>query len=202
MRTRSQPDSPGGLVSLDDVQNTRRTRSTRSASRAASQEPAQSTQSAQPAPQTTNRSKTTQRTAKQTTTKKATSSKAASTKTTSTTSTAKPQTRTGSRRGTRSAARKADQDASDEAHESIEKENIDTARPETSHDHIEPNTENPTAVKSIADAALTESERECNTSVLSPELVPVYTPLPPSPLLSPSSQPSNICRVEIGQPRG
>ncbi|KAL4809984.1 hypothetical protein BDV18DRAFT_130024 [Aspergillus unguis] len=155
MRTRSQPDSPGGLVSLEDMQSTtRRTRSTRSASRAASQEPS-SQQSAEPATQAPTRSKSQQRTTKKTTTKKATTAKTASTKSTSKASSAKPQTRTSSRRGTRSATRKAGRDASEEVHESIEQNNHDTARPEDDN-NTELNTEKAVTGASKSDAALME----------------------------------------------
>ncbi|KAL4817916.1 hypothetical protein BDW67DRAFT_158110 [Aspergillus spinulosporus] len=146
MRTRSQPDSPGGFLSLDDNKRaTRRTtRSTRSASRAASQEPT-SEQPAEPVTQPATRSKTQPRTTKKTTTRKATS----------TTSTVKPQTRKGSRRGTRSATRKAEQNATEEAQESIETNTYDTARSDNK-ENINVNAEDPESRPLASDSALME----------------------------------------------
>ncbi|KAL4737348.1 hypothetical protein BDV11DRAFT_191943 [Aspergillus similis] len=160
MRTRSQPDSPGGFVSLDDNKHaTRRTtRSTRSASRAASQEPT-SEQPAEPATQPATRSKTQARTTKKTTTRKATSS----------TSTAKPQTRKGSRRGTRSATRKAEHNATEETQESTEKNTHDTARTDNK-ENVDVGTEVLGSRPLASDSALMEpknSEREYHTSPLS-----------------------------------
>ncbi|KAL4775410.1 hypothetical protein BDW60DRAFT_142798 [Aspergillus nidulans var. acristatus] len=146
MRTRSQPDSPGGFVSLDDNKRaTRRTtRSTKSASRAASQEPT-SEQPAEPATQPATRSKTQARTTKKTTTRKATS----------TTSTAKPQTRKGSRRGTRSATRRAEHNATEEAQESIEKNTHETARTDNK-ENVDVNTEDLESRPLASDSALME----------------------------------------------
>lgn len=157
MRTRSQPDSPGGFVSLDDNKRaTRRTtRSMRFASRAVSQEPT-SEQPAEPAAQPATRSKTQARATKKTTTRKATS----------TTSTAKPQTRKGARRGTRSATRRAEQNATEEVQESVEKNTHDTARTDNK-ENVDVNTGDLESRPLASDSALMEpknSEREYHTS--------------------------------------
>ncbi|KAL4794650.1 hypothetical protein BDV19DRAFT_390016 [Aspergillus venezuelensis] len=154
MRTRSQPDSPGGFVSLDDMKNaTRRTRTTRSASRAASQEPAsqgsssqQSSfeQSTETTTQPTTRAKTQRRTVKKATTKK----------TTTTASNSKPQTRT-SKRGTRSSKRNAEEAATEEAPENTEEKPLGTARADNEK-HTETDTENPESGPSTSDNALLE----------------------------------------------
>ncbi|KAL4965941.1 uncharacterized protein BDV14DRAFT_171831 [Aspergillus stella-maris] len=153
MRTRSQPDSPGGFVSLDDMKNaTRRTRTTRSASRAASQEPAsqgsssqQSSfeQSTETTTQPTTRAKTQRRTVKKTTTKK----------TTTTASTSKPQARTStSKRGTRSSKRNAEEAATEEAPENTEEKPLGA----DNEKNTETNTENPESGPSTSDNALLE----------------------------------------------
>ncbi|KAL3438255.1 hypothetical protein BDV09DRAFT_160264 [Aspergillus tetrazonus] len=152
MRTRSQPDSPGGFVSLDDNKRaTRRTtRSTRSASRAVSQEPT-SEQPAEPAAQPATRSKTQARTTKKTTTRKATS----------TTSTAKPQTRKGARRGTRSATRRAEHNATEEVQESVEKNTHDTARTDNK-ENVDVNTGDLESRPLASDSALKPKNSELN----------------------------------------
>ncbi|KAL4748164.1 hypothetical protein BDW72DRAFT_205880 [Aspergillus terricola var. indicus] len=157
MRTRSQPDSPGGFVSLDDNKRaTRRTtRSTRSASGAASQEPT-SEQPAEPTTQPATRSKTQARTTKKSTTRKATS----------TTTTTKPQTRKGSRRGTRSATRKAEHNATEEAQENIEKNTHDPTRTDNK-ENVDVGTENIESRPLASDSALMEpknSERNAMAS--------------------------------------
>ncbi|KAL4998306.1 hypothetical protein BDV10DRAFT_185347 [Aspergillus recurvatus] len=146
MRTRSQPDSPGGFVSLDDNKRaTRRTaRSTRSASRAASQEPT-SEQPAEPATQPATRSKTQARTTKKSTAKKATS----------TASAAKPQTRKSSRRGTRSTARKTEHDAAEEPQETIDKNTHDTERTNNG-ENVEVGTEDRESGPSASNSVLME----------------------------------------------
>ncbi|KAL4980760.1 hypothetical protein BDW66DRAFT_124732 [Aspergillus desertorum] len=146
MRTRSQPDSPGGFVSLDDNKRaTRRTtRSTRSASQASSQEPTFE-QPAEPASQPATRSKTQARPTKKATTKKATS----------TTSVARPQTRKGSRRGTRSVSRKAEHDPAEEVQETVDKNTQDNARKDNK-ENFKINTEDRESGPSASDSALME----------------------------------------------
>ncbi|KAL6239968.1 hypothetical protein BDW75DRAFT_162 [Aspergillus navahoensis] len=172
MRTRSQPDSPGGFVSLEDNKRaTRRTtRSTRSASRPASQEPT-SEKPAEPATQPATRSKTQASTTKRTTSKKATS----------TTSAAKPQTRKSSRRGTRRTTRKAEHDAAEEPQETIGKITHDTARTDNKG-NIDVNPEDRESGPSASNSALMEpknSEREYTISPLSLQnFVTLQTPSP------------------------
>ncbi|KAL4992628.1 hypothetical protein BDW68DRAFT_52980 [Aspergillus falconensis] len=146
MRTRSQPDSPGGFVSLDDNKRaTRRTtRSTRSASRVASQE-LTSEQPAESATQPATRSKTHARTTRKTTAKKATS----------TTSASKPQTRKGSRRGTRSTTRTAEHDAAEEPQETIGKHTRDAART-GNEENVDVGTGDRESGPSVSDSALME----------------------------------------------
>ncbi|KAL4945489.1 hypothetical protein BDV06DRAFT_31775 [Aspergillus oleicola] len=160
MRTRSQPDSPGGFVSLDDMKNaTRRTRTTRSASRAASQEPSTQGSSSQQssfeqttetAIQPTTRAKTQKRTTKKTTTKK----------TTSTSSTSKPQTRT-SKRGTRSSKRKTDEAATEEAQENVDEDPLDSVRADN-EDNTEADTEDPESGPTSDNALLEPKNSELN----------------------------------------
>ncbi|KAL4870907.1 hypothetical protein BDV12DRAFT_164888 [Aspergillus spectabilis] len=164
MRTRSQPASPGGLVSLEDMQRaTRRTRSTRSASRGASQEPS-SQQTTEPATQPATRSKS-QRTVKKTTTttKNITStmsatSAASGVSATSTTSTIKTQTRKTPKRGTRKTTRKAGKAASDEPQESIGEKYLETAGAD-SEENAEIGTEEPVSGPSMLDSTQLEPKR-------------------------------------------
>ncbi|CBF83261.1 hypothetical protein AN3174.2 [Aspergillus nidulans FGSC A4] len=164
MRTRSQPDSPGGFVSLDDNKRaTRRTtRSTRSASRAVSQEPT-SEQPAEPTTQPATRSKTQARTTKKTTTKKATS----------TTSTAKPQTRKGARRGTRSATRRAEHNATEEVQESVEKNTHDTVRTDNK-ENVDVNTGDLESRPLASDSALMEPKNSERVRGYQVDREPIY----------------------------
>ncbi|RDW86883.1 uncharacterized protein DSM5745_03525 [Aspergillus mulundensis] len=171
-RTRSQPESPGGFVSLDDTKRaTRRTtRSKSAASRAASQEPI-TEQPTEPVTQAPTRPKAQARTTKKTTTKKAKS-------TTSTTT----------KRATRSTSRKAAQDAAEQAQDSVIQNDHDIARTDN-EETVEALTEKPESVPSTSDSALMEpknSEREYNKSPTSLQAFAVPS-LPPSPVNSPSS---------------
>lgn len=174
MRTRSQPASPGGLVSLEDMQRATR-RTTRSASRGPSQEPTSQQPSAQqpsePVTQPTTRSKSQPRTTKKTTTTKKTASTAPKTK---------PQTRKGTKRGTRSTSRKASQTAAEEAQESIGENYIDTARMDNEEHNVEAGIDGPELVPST-DGALLEpknTERECHQSfTIANSTSPFYTSL-------------------------
>lgn len=190
MRTRSQPASPGGLVSLDDMQRATR-RMTRSASRGPSQEPTSqqpsTEQPSEPVTQPTTRSKSQPRTTKKTATTK---------KTTSVASKTKPQTRKGSKRGTRSASRKTNQAASEEAQESIGESYIETARMDNEND-AEAGIGQPESGPST-DVALLEpknTEREYQQSVLPPQI-----PLPLSTPPSPSSPRYLSCCNESSEP--
>ncbi|KAJ0423697.1 hypothetical protein BJY00DRAFT_278135 [Aspergillus carlsbadensis] len=132
MRTRSQPASPGGFVSLETEQTTTRrvTRSTRAASRAASQEPSsqqaiEPSTSTQPATRPKSQRKIKKPVTRKTaaTTTSTTTSTAPSTTasiTTSTTSTTKPQARKAPKRGTRKTTRKTQQATSDETDSNAE----------------------------------------------------------------------------------
>ncbi|KAL3453297.1 hypothetical protein BJX65DRAFT_120344 [Aspergillus insuetus] len=129
MRTRSQPASPGGFVSLETEQTTTRrvTRSTRAASRAASQEPS-SQQAIEPTTEPATRPKSQRKIKKPVsrktaaTTTSSTTSTAPSTTpiTTSTTLTTEPQTRKAPKRGTRKTTRKTQKATSDETDSNAE----------------------------------------------------------------------------------
>ncbi|KAL4779870.1 hypothetical protein BJX76DRAFT_339505 [Aspergillus varians] len=171
MRTRSQPASPGGLVSLEDMQRaTRRvTRATRSASRGVSQEPSSQQSSSQqptePETQPTTRSKS-----KKTTTKKSTAA----------TSNTKPQTRKGSKRETRSTIQKTNQAASDEAQPSIEENHLDTAR-DDDEDSTEVGTQEHKSGPSTSDASQLEPKnaelnRKRSRTKTSPDSAEPVTP--------------------------
>ncbi|KAL4878646.1 hypothetical protein BJY04DRAFT_195313, partial [Aspergillus karnatakaensis] len=133
MRTRSQPASPGGLVSLEDMKRaTRRTRTTRSASRGASQEPS-SQETIEPAPQPAPATRArTQRTVKKTTTttttKKDTSTASSAADSAPVTSTStKNKTQKAPKRTTRKGTRKTGKSAADEPQESIGEQYNDAA---------------------------------------------------------------------------
>ncbi|KAL3466189.1 hypothetical protein BJX64DRAFT_251029 [Aspergillus heterothallicus] len=133
MRTRSQPASPGGFVSLETEQtSTRRvTRSTRSTSRAASQEPS-SQQAIEPSTQAATRPKS-QRKIKKPVSRKTTATSTSTTSsidatapsttpstTTSATANTKTQTRKAPKRGTRKTTRQAQKAVSDETDSNAE----------------------------------------------------------------------------------
>ncbi|KAL4921946.1 hypothetical protein BDW62DRAFT_173713 [Aspergillus aurantiobrunneus] len=143
MRTRSQPDSPGGFVSLEQPKRATR-RTTRSASRAASQEPSSQQSTESSVTQPTTRSKS-QRTTRKTTTKK----------TTSTAEVTKPQGRKGSKRGTRNTTRKAARAVLNEAQKPIDENHSNTARTDN-EDNVEVGTEEPAPGSSTSGAVLLE----------------------------------------------
>ncbi|KAL2855311.1 hypothetical protein BJY01DRAFT_10292 [Aspergillus pseudoustus] len=133
MRTRSQPASPGGFVSLETGQSTTRrvTRSARSASRAASQE-SSTQQATEPSTEAAARPRSQRKIKKPVSRKTAattisTSSDTASSTapatsatTTSTTATTKTQTRKAPKRGTRKTTRKAQQATPEETDSNAE----------------------------------------------------------------------------------
>lgn len=167
MRTRSQPASPGGLVSLDDMQRATR-RMTRSASRGPSQEPTSqqpsTEQPSEPVTQPTTRSKSQPRTTKKTATTK---------KTTSVASKTKPQTRKGSKRGTRSASRKTNQAASEEAQESIGENYIEIARMDNENDAeagIDQSESGPSTDVALLEPKNTEPNRKRSRTETSPDM--------------------------------
>ncbi|KAL2861124.1 uncharacterized protein BJX67DRAFT_385974 [Aspergillus lucknowensis] len=187
MRTRSQPASPGGFVSLETERATRRsTRITRSASRAASQEPS-SQQPTESSTQAAAQTKSQRVIKKPTTRKKATSSTTASNTTPTTTSAtgaAKTQTRKAPKRGTRKTTRKTAKESDSVPPEGQEPDGenpLDTTRAENEY-----SAENPNSGPTVSDPALLES-RESRESPT--PLSPSQIPLPPSPSLSPSPSP-------------
>ncbi|KAL4907956.1 hypothetical protein BDW74DRAFT_175741 [Aspergillus multicolor] len=174
-RTRSQPESPGGFVSLDDNKRaTRRsTRSKSAASRAASQEPVIE-QPTEPVTQAPTRPKAQARTTK---------------KTTTTTKKPKATASTATRRATRSSSRKASQDAVNQAQDSVSQNSHDIARTDN-EETLEALTEKPESGPSTSDSALMEpknSEREYNTSPTSLQTFAI-----PSPLLSHVNSPPSF----------
>lgn len=194
MRTRSQPASPGGLVSLDDTKHATR-RTTRSASRGASQEPtsqqASTQQPSEPVTQPTTRPKSRPRTTKKTATTK---------KTTSTASKTKPQTRKGPKRGTRSTSRSTSQAATEEVQESIGENYIDSVEMDNEND-AEAGIDGPESGASTG-AALLEpknTEREYQQSHLPPQITH-----PPSTPPSSSSSPRYLscCNESSGPEPG
>ncbi|KAL2818935.1 hypothetical protein BJX63DRAFT_383348 [Aspergillus granulosus] len=123
MRTRSQPASPGGFVSLETEPTTSRrvTRSTRSASRTVSQE-SSSQQATEPSTQAAPLPKSQRKIKKPVSRKTAatTTSTAPSDTTSSTATTTKTQTRKAPKRGSRKTTRKAQKATSDETESNAE----------------------------------------------------------------------------------
>ncbi|KAL3482280.1 hypothetical protein BJX99DRAFT_217694 [Aspergillus californicus] len=171
MRTRSQPDSPGGFQSLETQRATRRTRTTRAAARRPPAE-ASSEQISEPSTQPTTRSTravlhsvSTEPSSQQTpepSTKRATRSKSqrtvketATKSTGSTTANSKNETQKATARGTRKSARTTGKATSTHAQDSTSEVHVGTIRTDN-EDNAEVGAEKPESAPSASDTALLE----------------------------------------------
>ncbi|KAI9369732.1 hypothetical protein BJX61DRAFT_536205 [Aspergillus egyptiacus] len=185
MRTRSQPQSPGGFISLETAATSRRTRSTRAASRSASAEP-NNQPTTEPPKQPATRSQNQRATRNTSTEKDASASKTVD----STTKTAKTQPRKLTKRDTRKATRKT-KATSNKPEESVEEKQPDLSGTDN-EDNAEAGAEEPQSGLTTSDTALLEprtSEREYTASFSTSFSVPQF-PLPPFTLPFRSSSPT------------